>query len=183
MVDVILAIIWIAILVLYIVVGWKDAKSNNEVKKEITQMNELLLEQNSQLKEQNKHLNMVILSVCSKSVRDRKDQEEKREKATERTRLKRKRLKAAYNTILEENRRLKGWQSVYGRKEIRTFGERKILTIFEAGSDNMGEIIKDRMAVEIGRALKENGAIQFETYDDPMKCGIIVDAKVKIVMP
>lgn len=37
-----------------------------------------------QLKEQNKHLNMVILSVCSKSVRDRKDQEEKREKATER---------------------------------------------------------------------------------------------------
>ena len=86
------------------------------------------------------------------------------------TRLKRKRLKAAYNTILEENRRLKGWQSVYGRKEIRTFGEHKIL-------------IKDRMAVEIGRALKENGAIQFETYDDPMKCGIIVDAKVKIVMP
>lgn len=84
MVDVILAIIWIAILALYIVVGWKDAKSNNEVKKEITQMNELLLEQNSQLKEQNKHLNMVILSVCSKSVRDRKDQEEKREKATER---------------------------------------------------------------------------------------------------
>lgn len=45
MVDVILAIIWIAILALYIVVGWKDAKSNNEVKKEITQMNELLLEQ------------------------------------------------------------------------------------------------------------------------------------------
>lgn len=84
MVDVILAIIWIAILALYIVVGWKDAKSNNELKKEITQMNELLLEQNSQLKEQNKHLNMVILSVCSKSVRDRKDQEEKREKATER---------------------------------------------------------------------------------------------------
>lgn len=47
----------------------------------------------------------------------------------------------------------------------------------------MGEIIKDRMAVGIGRALKENGAIQFETHDDPMKCGIIVDAKVKIVMP
>lgn len=77
MLDIILAIIWIAIWVLYIVVGWKDAKSNNEVKKEITQMNELLLEQN-------KHLNMVILSVCSKSVRDRKDQEGKREKATER---------------------------------------------------------------------------------------------------
>lgn len=82
MVDVILAIIWIAILVLYIVVGWKDAKSNNEVKKEITQMNELLLE-NSQLKEQNKHLNMVILSVCSKSVRDRKNAEGGKDAQTE----------------------------------------------------------------------------------------------------
>lgn len=71
MVDVILAIIWIAILVLYIVVSWKDAKSNNDVKKEITQMNELLLEQNTQLRKQNDHLNMVIVSVCSKSVRDR----------------------------------------------------------------------------------------------------------------
>ena len=76
MVDVILAIIWIAILVLYIVVGWKDAKSNNEVKKEITQMNELLLEQN-------KHLNMVILSVCSKSVRDRKNAEGGKDAQTE----------------------------------------------------------------------------------------------------
>lgn len=83
MVDVILAIIWIAILALYIVVGWKDAKSNNEVKKEITQMNELLLEQNSQLKEQNKHLNMVILSVCSKSVRDRKNAEGGKDAQTE----------------------------------------------------------------------------------------------------
>lgn len=75
MVDFILSIIWIVILALYIVVSWKDAKSNNDVKKEITQMNELLLKQNSQLKEQNKHLNMVILSVCSKSVRDRKNAE------------------------------------------------------------------------------------------------------------
>lgn len=83
MVDVILAIIWIAILVLYIVVGWKDAKSNNEVKKEITQMNELLLEQNSQLKDQNKHLNMVILSVCSKNVRDRKNAEGGKDAQTE----------------------------------------------------------------------------------------------------
>lgn len=83
MLDIILAIIWIAILVLYIVVGWKDAKSNNEVKKEITQMNELLLEQNSQLKEQNKHLNMVILSVCSKSVRDRKNTEGGKDAQTE----------------------------------------------------------------------------------------------------
>lgn len=77
--DLIFAIIWIVIIALYIVVGWKDAKSNNEVKKEITQMNELLLEQNSRLKEQNKHLNMVILSVCSKSVRDRKEKEGKSE--------------------------------------------------------------------------------------------------------
>ena len=83
MVDIILAIIWIAILVLYIVVSWKDAKSNNDVKKEITQMNELLLEQNSQLKEQNKHLNMVILSVCSKSVRDCKNAEGGKDAQTE----------------------------------------------------------------------------------------------------
>ena len=76
MLDVILAIIWIAILVLYIVVGWKDAKSNNDVKKEITQMNELLLEQNTQLRKQNDHLNMVILSVCSKSVRDRQQKKD-----------------------------------------------------------------------------------------------------------
>ena len=74
--DIILAIIWIAILVLYIVVGWKDAKSNNEVKKEITQMNELFLEQNTQLRKQNDHLNMVILSVCSKSVRDRQQKKD-----------------------------------------------------------------------------------------------------------
>ena len=76
MLDIILAIIWIAILVLYIVVGWKDAKSNNEVKKEITQMNELFLEQNTQLRKQNDHLNMVILSVCSKSVRDRQQKKD-----------------------------------------------------------------------------------------------------------
>lgn len=83
MVDVILAIIWIAILVLYIVVSWKDAKSNNDVKKEITQMNELLLEQNTQLRKQNDHLNMVIVSVCSKSVRDRKNTEGGKDAQTE----------------------------------------------------------------------------------------------------
>lgn len=82
--DLIFALIWFVVLGIYIFVSWKDAKSNNDVKKEITQMNELLLEQNTQLRKQNNHLNMVILSVCSKSVRDRKDQEEKREKATER---------------------------------------------------------------------------------------------------
>lgn len=38
-------------------------------------MNELLLEQNTQLRKQNDHLNMVIVSVCSKSVRDRKNTE------------------------------------------------------------------------------------------------------------
>lgn len=82
--DLIFALIWFVVLGIYIFVSWKDTKSNNDVKKEITQMNELLLEQNAQLRKQNNHLNMVILSVCSKSVRDRKDQEEKREKATER---------------------------------------------------------------------------------------------------
>ena len=70
--DLIFALIWFVVLGIYIFVSWKDAKSNNDVKKEITQMNELLLEQNTQLRKQNDHLNMVIVSVCSKSVRDRK---------------------------------------------------------------------------------------------------------------
>jgi hypothetical protein len=69
--DLIFALIWFVVLGIYIFVSWKDAKSNNDVKKEITQMNELLLEQNTQLRKQNDHLNMVIVSVCSKSVRDR----------------------------------------------------------------------------------------------------------------
>lgn len=51
-------------------------EGNNNVKKEITQMNELLLEQNTQLRKQNDHLNMVILSVCSKSVRDRQQKKD-----------------------------------------------------------------------------------------------------------
>lgn len=81
--DLIFALIWFVVLGIYIFVSWKDAKSNNDVKKEITQMNELLLEQNTQLLEQNTqlrkqndHLNMVILSVCSKSVRDRQQKKD-----------------------------------------------------------------------------------------------------------
>lgn len=45
--DLIFALIWFVVLGIYIFVSWKDAKSNNDVKKEITQMNELLLEQNT----------------------------------------------------------------------------------------------------------------------------------------
>lgn len=66
MTDAILAIIWIVLLTLYIIVAWKDAKSNNDVKKEIVQMNNLLLEQN-------KSLRTLITRVCSKSVRERKE--------------------------------------------------------------------------------------------------------------
>lgn len=51
-------------------------KVQQRCKKEITQMNELLLEQNTQLRKQNDHLNMVILSVCSKSVRDRQQKKD-----------------------------------------------------------------------------------------------------------
>ena len=43
--DLIFALIWFVVLGIYIFVSWKDAKSNNDVKKEITQMNELLLKQ------------------------------------------------------------------------------------------------------------------------------------------
>ena len=74
--DLIFALIWFVVLGIYIFVSWKDAMSNNDVKKEITQMNELLLEQNTQLRKQNDHLNMVILSVCSKSVRDRQQKKD-----------------------------------------------------------------------------------------------------------
>ena len=74
--DLIFALIWFVVLGIYIFVSWKDAKSNNDVKKEITQMNELLLEQNTQLRKQNDHLNMVILSVCSMSVRDRQQKKD-----------------------------------------------------------------------------------------------------------
>lgn len=81
--DLIFAIIWFVVLGVYIFVSWKDAKSNNDVKREITQMNELLLEQNTQLRKQNDHLNMVIVSVCSKSVRDRKNTEGGKDAQTE----------------------------------------------------------------------------------------------------
>lgn len=76
MVDFILTIIWIALLTLYIIVSWKDAKSNNDVKREITEMNKLLLEQNAQLSEHNKALKTLIIRVCGKSVRERKGADE-----------------------------------------------------------------------------------------------------------
>lgn len=80
MVEFILGIIWIIVLIVYIAVSWKDAKSNNEVKKIVAEMNSILLEQNAELVKANQNLNRVIISVCSKSVRDRKDQTEKKEK-------------------------------------------------------------------------------------------------------
>ena len=83
--DLIFALIWFVVLGIYIFVSWKDAKSNNDVKKEITQMNELLLEQNTQLRKQNDHLNMVILSVCSKSVRDRQQKKDGKTTLAEKT--------------------------------------------------------------------------------------------------
>lgn len=99
-------------------------------------------------------------------------------------RLKRKHLKAAFNALYEENLLLrKGWQSAYCEKEVRKFANRKEFTMGGAEIYQTGEITKDKMAAEIGRALKDNGAIQFEVIEDPVNCGIIVDAKVKVVMP
>lgn len=80
MVEFILGIIWIIVLIVSIAVSWKDAKSNNEVKKIVAEMNSILLEQNAELVKANQNPNRVIISVCSKSVRDRKDQTEKKEK-------------------------------------------------------------------------------------------------------
>jgi len=99
------------------------------------------------------------------------------------TRLKRKRLKAAHNTILEENRRLKGWQSVYGRKEIRTFGGRKIVTIFEAGSDSIAGFVHREMAQEMGMKLAQDGILVFDTEPDSNNCGIVVRARVDVIRP
>lgn len=82
MLDIILAVVWIVLLVSYIVASLKDTKSNNAVKKEITRMNDLLLEQNARIREQNQHLNTLIMRVCSKSVRERKNQEKPSEETT-----------------------------------------------------------------------------------------------------
>lgn len=87
MLDFILAIIWIVLLVTYIVLSWKDLKSNRECKTELLNMNSLLIEQNMAIKEQNaelikanQNLNRVIVRVCSKSVRDRNEAKKKMER-------------------------------------------------------------------------------------------------------
>lgn len=99
-------------------------------------------------------------------------------------RLKRKHLKAAFNALYEENLQLRrGWRPVYREKEIRKFANCKEFTIVGAEIDQMLESTKDIMAAEIGKTLKDNGAIQFEVIEDPVNCGIIVDANVKVVMP
>ncbi len=99
-------------------------------------------------------------------------------------RLKRKHLKAEFNALYEENLQLRrGWRPVYREKEIRKFANHKEFTMGGAEIYQIGEITKDKMAAEIGRVLKDNGAIQFEVIEDPVNCGIIVDAEVKVVMP
>lgn len=64
-------------------------KTRNEYTEKIMEMNKMLLEQNKAIREQNveiaKHnqnLNKVIVSVCSKSVRYRRKQNEETEKGT-----------------------------------------------------------------------------------------------------
>lgn len=79
--SIIFSLLWAALLALCGVVTWKDAKANRECRKELLKMNALLLEQNDKIKannaeliKANQNLNTVIVRVCSKSVRDRKEQ-------------------------------------------------------------------------------------------------------------
>lgn len=75
-------VIMIVLLIWYIVVARKSEKSNKECHKELLNMNSLLIEQNTEIRKHNaeltkanQNLNRVIVHVCSKSVRDRKDSE------------------------------------------------------------------------------------------------------------
>jgi hypothetical protein len=71
--GVISTLIWIVLLVTYIVISWQDTKSNRECRRAVDEMNALLLEQNKELIKANENLGIVIVRVCSKSVRDRKE--------------------------------------------------------------------------------------------------------------
>lgn len=81
MLDVILAIVWIVLLVTYIVVTLALHRNEKKLKEAVSEMHNTLIEQNIAIREQNtelvkanQNLNRVIISVCSKSVRDRKEE-------------------------------------------------------------------------------------------------------------
>lgn len=81
MFDVILAIVWIALLVTYIMVTLALHRNEKKLKEAVSEMHNTLIEQNIAIREQNtelvkanQNLNRVIISVCSKSVRDRKEE-------------------------------------------------------------------------------------------------------------
>lgn len=82
MLDMILAIAWIALLVTYIVVTLALHRNEKKLKETVSEMHNTLIEQNIAIREQNtelvkanQNLNRVIISVCSKSVRDRKEEQ------------------------------------------------------------------------------------------------------------
>jgi hypothetical protein len=79
--GVISTLIWIIFIVAYIISALRDAKANRDCRKEVVKMNTLLLEQNEELIKANENLKTVIVRVCSKSVRDRKESEKEKENA------------------------------------------------------------------------------------------------------
>lgn len=73
-------VIMMVLLIWYIVVARKSEKSNKQCHEELLNMNSLLIEQNTEIRKHNaeltkanQNLNRVIVHVCSKSVRDRKN--------------------------------------------------------------------------------------------------------------
>lgn len=80
MLNTIFVIVMIILLIVYIVTANKCRKQEIQTYKELLRMNELLIEQNTEIRKHNaeltkanQNLNRVIVHVCSKSVRDRKN--------------------------------------------------------------------------------------------------------------
>lgn len=80
LVNYVMGIIMIVLLIVMIGVCWRAEKASKENIKELLNMNFLLIEQNTEIRKHNaeltkanQNLNRVIVHVCSKSVRDRKN--------------------------------------------------------------------------------------------------------------
>lgn len=87
MFDDINGIICMVLLVAYCIFTWKDIKYGRAAREQYEEVNKLLLKQNMEIRKMNdelikanQNLNAVIVSVCSKSVRDRRKQNEEAEK-------------------------------------------------------------------------------------------------------
>ncbi len=73
-------LLWFGLLIADLIANIIQTRSNQKVKKEIVEQNQLVREQNDMILKQNGRLATVIVRVCSKSVRDRKAAEEEKNK-------------------------------------------------------------------------------------------------------